>query len=234
MNTFLLIVILILAGCTLIGYIKGFVKTVFSMCAMLVVIALTLVFSPYVKTYIEKNTKLPERVNEKVAQKYATEEEINFDVGLELDEYIDKIPIPEQMKEILVTKSRKAGDSLSAGTEAAIEKMKESVRERITDTIISAIAYLFTLAVVSVVVMVAGLLLNIVSKLPVIRKLNKFLGTVAGFVEGYVVISVYYMAVTALGVTEFGSSMLQMLSESPFLTWLYANNPIINIIMKLF
>lgn len=234
MNTFLLIVILILAGCTLIGYIKGFVKTVFSMCAMLVVIALTLVFSPYVKTYIEKNTKLPDRVNEKVSQKFATEEKMDFDAGLELDEYIEKIPIPEQMKDILVTKSRKAGDALSAGTEAAIEKMKESVWNRITDTIISAIAYLFTLAVVSVVVMVAGLLLNIVSRLPVIRKLNKFLGTIAGFFEGYVVVSVYYMAVTALGVTEFGSSMLQMLSESRFLTWLYANNPIIDIIMKLF
>ncbi len=234
MNVFLAVVALTLIVSTVVGYIKGFIRTVFSMVALLVIIILTALLSPYVKTYIEKNTGIPSKVSQRISENVDFEEKMDFTNDWKITDYIEKLQLPEQLSDVLVEKSREAGDAINVGSEKAAEEMAESVLDRMTDIVISAIAYLFTFIVLSIVVVVAELLLGIVSKLPVIRKLNKLLGLLLGFFRGYLIISVLYVAVTALGATGFGSEMLEQVASSRLLTFIYGNNPIVDFIMKMF
>ena len=229
-NAFLIIVALILIGCTVLGGIKGFVHTIFTMFSLFIIIMLTGVLSPYVADYINGHTDVPKSIHSKVEEKINLKEKISSDSSANRNDLIDKMDIPEQLKEIIKEKSQAAGDAFSATTEAASEKLVTGLYDRITDLIVSAIAYLFTFAVVGVIVLIAGILLDIVSKLPGIKQANAILGVIVGFVQGYLAVSVVYIAAVAFAATELGASVISQVAESEILTWFYNHNIVVDIV----
>lgn len=229
-NAFLIIVALILIGCTVLGGIKGFVHTIFTMFSLFIIIMLTGVLSPYVADYINGHTDVPKSIHSKVEEKINLKEKISSDSSANRNDLIDKMDMPEQLKEVIKEKSQAAGDAFSATTEAASEKLVTGIYDRITDLIVSAIAYLFTFAVVGVIVLIAGILLDIVSKLPGIKQANAILGVIVGFVQGYLAVSVVYIAAVAFAATELGASVISQVAESDILTWFYNHNIVVDIV----
>lgn len=229
-NAFLIIVALILIGCTVLGGIKGFVHTIFTMFSLFIIIMLTGVLSPYVADYINGHTDVPKSIHGKVEEKINLKEKISADSSANRNDLIDKMDIPEQLKEIIKEKSQAAGDAFSATTEAASEKLVTGIYDRITDLIVSAIAYLFTFAVVGVIVLIAGILLDVISKLPGIKQANAILGVIVGFVQGYLAVSVVYIAAVAFAATELGASVISQVAESEILTWFYNHNIVVDIV----
>lgn len=229
-NAFLIIVALILIGCTVLGGIKGFVHTIFTMFSLFIIIMLTGVLSPYVADYINGHTDVPKSIHSKVEEKINLKEKISSDSSANRNDLIDKMDMPEQLKEVIKEKSQAAGDAFSATTEAASEKLVTGIYDRITDLIVSAIAYLFTFAVVGVIVLIAGILLDIVSKLPGIKQANAILGVIVGFVQGYLAVSVVYIAGFAFAATELGASVISQVAESEILTWFYNHNIVVDIV----
>ena len=229
-NAFLIIVALILIGCTVLGGIKGFVHTIFTMFSLFIIIMLTGVLSPYVADYINGHTDVPKSIQSKVEEKINLKEKISSDSSANRNDLIDKMDMPEQLKEVIKEKSQAAGDAFSATTEAASEKLVTGIYDRITDLIVSAISYLFTFAVVGVIVLIAGILLDIVSKLPGIKQANAILGVIVGFVQGYLAVSVVYIAAVAFAATELGASVISQVAESEILTWFYNHNIVVDIV----
>jgi uncharacterized membrane protein required for colicin V production len=229
-NAFLIIVALILIGCTVLGGIKGFVHTIFTMFSLFIIIMLTGILSPYVADYINGHTDVPKSIHSKVEEKINLKEKISSDSSANRNDLIDKMDMPEQLKEVIKEKSQAAGDAFSATTEAASEKLVTGIYDRITDLIVSAIAYLFTFAVVGVIVLIAGILLDIVSKLPGIKQANAILGVIVGFVQGYLAVSVVYIAAVAFAATELGASVISQVAESEILTWFYNHNIVVDIV----
>jgi uncharacterized membrane protein required for colicin V production len=229
-NAFLIIVALILIGCTVLGGIKGFVHTIFTMFSLFIIIMLTGILSPYVADYINGHTDVPKSIHSKVEEKINLKEKISSDSSANRNDLIDKMDMPEQLKEVIKEKSQAAGDAFSATTEAASEKLVTGIYDRITDLIVSAIAYLFTFAVVGVIVLIAGILLDIVSKLPGIKQANTILGVIVGFVQGYLAVSVVYIAAVAFAATELGASVISQVAESEILTWFYNHNIVVDIV----
>jgi len=229
-NAFLIIVLLILIGCTVLGGMKGFVHTVFTMFSLFIVIMLTGVLSPYVADYINGHTDIPKSIHMKVEQKVALKAKVSNGESTNRNDLIDMMEIPDQLKEVLKDKSQQAGDAFSATTEAASEKLITAIYDRITELIVSAIAYLFTFAVVGVIVLIAGILLDIVAKLPGIKQANALLGAIMGFVQGYLIVSLLYIASMAFSTTSLGESVIKMVDESEILSWFYNNNIIVDIV----
>ena len=113
-----------------------------------------------------------------------------------------------------------------------------------------ALRILFTFAEVLILIVVIGLLttnfkafigifilvvvalfiisrfLPFFSKLPVIRKIDRFFGSLIGILLGLLLIWLFFMIVSAFANTSFGTTMLGMIQENPFLVWLYQNNGI--------
>ena len=229
-NVFLIIVLIILIGCVLLGCKKGFVHTVFTMFSILIITILTGLLSPYVGDYVTNHTDIPKNIRNSVEQKIGLKNKVNLNESGKIDEYIDKIDLPEQLRDVIKEKSKKAGDAVSATTVEATNRMIDNIYDRITELIISAIAYLFTFAVMGVVVLVTWLLLDIVSKLPGIKQANTILGGIMGFVQGYLIVSLLYIAAMAFAVTKLGASVIEMVDNNSILTWFYEHNIIVNIV----
>lgn len=229
-NAFLIVVALVLIGCTILGGVKGFVHTIFTMFSLFVVIVITGLLSPYVSDYITNHTELSTTIYRKVEEKIDLKSKIKSGTKAVREDLVDMIEVPDQLKGIIKEKGQQAGDAFSATTDEASNKLVEGIYHRITEIIISAIAYLFTFAVVGVIVLIAGLLLDIMAKLPGIKQANAVLGAIIGFGLGYLIVSVLYIAATAFAATELGASVIRMVEENSILSWFYNNNPVINLV----
>jgi len=229
-NALLIIVVIIMAACIVIGVKRGFIHTVFSTFSLLIVVLLTGLLSPYVADYITNHTDVPKSIRSAVEDKIRLEDKINITEDVTLNNYIDKIELPEQLRDLIKDKSKEAGDPASAVSQEASSRMIKTIYDRITELIVSAIAYLFTFAVMEVVVLIAGLLLDIVAKLPGIKQANEILGGITGFVQGYLIVSVLYIAAMAFAASSFGAAVIDMVKENSILTWFYEHNFIVDIV----
>ena len=234
MNVFLIFVGLTLIGFTILGGFKGFVHTIFTMFSLFLIILLTGILSPHVADYINNHTEIPKRIHSKVEEKINLKEKIKSGMATKRDDLIDSINAPEQLKNLLKEKSEKAGVDRSATTESDSKSLIDSIYDRITELIVNAIAYLFTFAVVGVIVIITGLLLDVVAKLPGIKQANTILGAVIGLLQGYMVVSLIYVLATAFGATAFGSGIIGMVAESDILSWFYEHNIVVDIVFGMF
>lgn len=234
MNVFLIFVGLTLIGFTILGGFKGFVHTIFTMFSLFLIILLTGVLSPHVADYINNHTEIPKRIHSKVEEKIKLKDKVTPGSSSNRDELIDALDAPEQLKQVIKDRSQKAGDAFSATTEEASKKLMTSIYDRITELIVNAIAYLFTFAVVGVIVIITGLLLDVVAKLPGIKQANTILGAVIGLLQGYLVVSLIYVLATAFGATAFGSGIIGMVAESDILSWFYEHNIVVDIVFGMF
>ena len=230
-NAFLIIVALILIGCTVLGGIKGFVHTIFTMFSLFIIILLTGVLSPYVADYVKGHTDIPKSINSKVEEKLQFKEKVrNTEKVVSAKDLLKDVNMPDQIKTLIQDEYQKLSGKFSATAESEAEIYIDGLYDEITGLIISAIAYLFTFAVVGVIVLIAGILLDIVAKLPVIRTANAILGVIVGFVQGYLAVTVLYIAAMAFAATELGASVISQVAESEILTWFYEHNPIVDIL----
>ncbi|MCR4624409.1 MAG: CvpA family protein [Lachnospiraceae bacterium] len=228
MNIYVVIVAVILLGCTILGAKKGFVHTVFAMFSLFLIILITGVLSPYVADYINEHTEIPGKIYNSLEQKIDLKSKITNEISI--SDYVGKIDMPEQLRELIVEKCNKAGDAASATSADARKQMIDNIYTRMTELIVSAIAYFFTFMVVTVIVLIAGLLLDIASKLPGIKQANTLLGIIMGFVQGYLIVSVLYIGAIAFPTTSLGAAVIEMVNESELLTWFYSYNPVVNMI----
>jgi len=204
----------------LVGLKRGLIMTVFSICSLLITIVLTVLISPYVSTYMKENEKTHDFFYNKV------DEAINLELSDSGagEEYIDSLDIPGFMK----TSIKESGSALYEGVSAKAEDFENRVCEAVTGFIIGAVAFLVTFIIVYILLKIISHLLNLVSKLPVLKQINGLLGLVAGLAEGYIVISLLGIILAAISATEFGNYVLLQVNDSVILSYVYDHNLIIN------
>ena len=99
------------------------------------------------------------------------------------------------------------------------------------DFILNGISFFIAFAVGMIVLHFFSGILGIVSRIPIIRGSNKYLGTVAGAIYGFVVVWIAFYVIALCSTSEVGGALISYIYESPFLTYIYENNLIVTLIM---
>lgn len=241
---FLIVAAVILVGLTILGAVRGFVHTIFVTFGLVIIIVLTMIFNPYIKSFIKENTDMEQRVKRKVAEKLDLENKFADNLVNEWDvgKFLEKIELPEKIKSSIrestsassiYIKDIKTSDESETRKERS-RKSIDLIYDSLTDLIIGAMAYLVTFAIGSLIVLVLYLLLGLASKLPVLRTMNGLLGGIFGFLQGYLVLSLIYVIAVAFGSTEFGMSILEQIKGNEILTWFYGHNIVVDLLMSMF
>ena len=71
---------------------------------------------------------------------------------------------------------------------------------------------------------------NLISKLPVLGKVDKYLGMLLGIPRAIIIIWVLMAGISMIELSLEGSYLVGWIYQSKILTWLYENNYIINYI----
>lgn len=226
MNWLLIVVIVILAGFTFYSYQRGFVKSALSMTLFLITILLVNLLNPYVTEFIMEQTAVYDTVKESCMEIYSPENQKEIQTQGSDDEIINSYPVANILKKKMIEDNNAAQYQL-----LDVSKIQEYIAAYIAKTIISSASYVLTFILVYVLLRVLMVALDILTRLPGIKEINKTVGAVLGLIQGLIIVWLVFVAADILGTTQFGISVQQQISDSGLLQFLSDNNIIWKLMM---
>lgn len=225
MNWMLIVVVAILAINALIGMKAGLIKTVFSLCSMMIALVLTVWLSPYVNDYLRGNDKVYNAVSEKV-EKVLPELEKTSDKSKQVS-LIDGLSLPKSIKDSLLE-----NNNAQVYKQMAVENFEDYVTGYVTGVVINAMSFSLTFILLIVILWVISIALDIISKLPLLHQINKTAGLLAGLVHGLVIIWLLFIFLTVFSSSSLGQKAMTMISENDFLSLIYNYNYLMKFVLN--
>lgn len=225
------VVIIIIAGFALHGYIKGMVRVVFSLVSIFLTIALVSWLSPYAAEFLQNHTPLYQTVREKAIEQVQLKSQKEIQQKTEEQESIQiaGIELPEEWQELLSGKAAETADDLMEDS-GVYERMGEYV----AGMVVKAAGCLLSFLLVAIVLRILLNMLDVVARLPVLKSMNHLGGTLAGAVEGIVVVWILFFVITICQGSEFGKQMIADINRNILLKTLYENNGIQYLLLGIF
>lgn len=228
MNGLEIVVIGIIAICSLMGYRNGFLRVVYSLFSWFVVLAIVTWTTPYLAEYLEQNTGIHAAVSEKCL--LYIEEAAKDKMQEQTEEYSEM-----GMLGILLPKS--VMEDVTGSTTNTISGILEEtgvyqeLANAVASYMIRGIAFFIAFIVAGILSRWIGHMLNFISHIPILHSTNKFLGAGIGVVQGVLIVWLMFYVITLCGTSEWGMKLLSYIKESELLFYLYKNNILLQIIM---
>ena len=227
MNVILIVVAAILIMCVLDGMRKGFVKTAYGLCGLILTIVLVCVLTPHVKDVLLK-TKIYDKTYEKCLE--TLEKNYKKNKSAEIAKKDSEPKTEDEVFKLggiaLPTFAKNATGALM-DVDVVRNTIFEKAAAKLAYWIVCAMAYVVTFIVISIVLALISGVLGIVAKLPVISTANNLLGGVAGLVSGLAIVWILAIVMTMFANQDTVQKIMVDIYRSPFLTYLYENNGII-------
>ena len=225
MNWLFWIVVAIIVFFAIRGWNRGLLRILYSLISVVLLIGLISYATPYVTSYIKENTgvytllqgtlyagvekswridnRKKERRNKPVIQKVA---------GVSLPEHVTSY----------ITDS---GNALL--NQAGVYDMLGS---KLADWILAGISYFIALIIAGIIVSLIGRALRIVSRIPVIKGINRTLGIFAGGFQGLLLIWLLFLLLTLFAATDLGKMCIEQIDQNVVLRYLYYDNALSKIL----
>ena len=230
MNKLLIIVCAVLLVSMIVGIARGFVKTLFGLFGMALVLVLTVSLAPKAATALKNNEKFHTNVEtgieEHIAASVASEGAVNLDVYKENNKAstVDiagfKIPADVLSKAL----DDKAVKNAKKDMQTAIV---HTVSVYLADRVINVGSYLVIFVGLYIIVWILAHVLGLISKLPVLNAINRFGGAVCGLIGGLVAVWIIFLLITMFIKTPLMQSAMEDIGKSQVLTFLYSHAPLI-------
>lgn len=250
MDMLLIVVIVILAGFGVHGYLRGMVRVLFSLVAIFLTIGLATALTPYTAQFLRTQTPLYDTVKEACTERLqgmAEEEiqkkaeEIGGDGEAKKQENPDSKDANTQEQEELTILGMKVPKELQSflsgnATEQANELIQDSgiyekLGDYVAEQVLQRASWLLSFVIILILLSVVVHLLDLIAKLPVLNSINHMGGLAVGLLQGLVVVWILFLVVTLCQGSEFGRQMLLSIQGNVFLKFLYDNNVIERFIM---
>lgn len=218
------------------GYYKGFIKIIASLAATVATIVLVGFLTPYVSDMLMKVVPIEAVMHEKCV-------EILFPESKEVEEYtipeeaeksrdvqislIENAKLPDMFRQLLLENNNE-----EIYETLGVTKFSDYVGSYLARMLANILSFLIVMIVVTIAVRIVISALGIIEKLPVIGGLNRFAGGIVGIATALIVVWILFVIITLLYSTEIGGTCFQYIEESEFLTQLYDNNPLMNLVTK--
>lgn len=223
-----------LISMVLYGHYKGFIRLAVSATALLITLASVNYTMPYVTDWLKNDTPVYENMKEKMLESVGVDDILN-EMGIQghmqkEDEWmiINELPVPEQMKRLLVE-----NNNIEVYRLMGVEFFRDYISGYLADTVLKAAAFIVMFLVVFIALQVLVIWLDLIAKLPILSGINKIAGAVLGGVEALIFIWIFCLVFTVFSGTEFGSTALQQIDASFWLSWIYDHNMLSYLVLGL-
>lgn len=227
-NWLLIVVFVVLAGYTFRGYKRGLIRELFSLCSLIITILFVAWTTPYISKLIKENTQIYQGIETRCEEwiREKTQEEIEEktqeDTGV-LEEY--GIQLPKALEETLSQKVQEGSDSILEASGAYT-----AMAERLAQLAVDGIAFFVSLIVCAILLHFIGGFVGIVSRIPILKGINRVLGLGAGLIQGLVIVWLFFYFIMISQAFPFGQELVSLIKSDEFLTTLYENNLVVYLV----
>lgn len=208
------------------GYNRGFLRIVITFIGTIFIIVLVKSMSPYVSDYFMNNTKAYEKVQDKITEKFAeANQRYDNTIPENQSKTISSYDIPEVLKDTLIINNTK---EVYQGLLVSI--FEEYVSAYLAKTAIKAMAFVVLFVVFYIVFKILLVVVDVISKIPIIKGINKSAGACLGLIESLIIVWLFFFIVVMFIGEDSGSKLLSMIAQSRFLSILFNNNVLFGMI----
>ena len=254
MNWVLVGVIVVLGFNAFLGMKKGMVRIVLSLVAMIATILITMALTPIASNYIKDNTNWYTNLKSATyqgMQRDNTVDDAFQEIGKTQDiskvtdinqsetsmknvsnQVIDKLTLPDSLKSQIQSKIN-IEKYVGQGITTVEDMVANALAEQIASIIFNIIIFAGIFIIVYIIMQIIIKMVDIVSRLPVLKQINKTGGLVVGLAKGLIVVWVFFIAITIFCDTEFAHTVFAFVNDNTFLAFLYNNNLILKIIFAI-
>ena len=199
-----LIVILVIALFTFIGYKQGLIKVAIKIASFFIAIIIALVLFKPVSTLVINNTTIDDKIENAIIEKIT----------------------PEGMKPEDKVEAKNLPSGIIKNTNDSIKNIAETLTTKLIEICTILILYIVTRIVLKFIAALATL----IEKIPILKQFNKLGGTVYGLVKGvlivYVILAIIYLASPLLK-----ENTSKKIEEARLTKMMYNNNIITKIML---
>lgn len=208
------------------GYRLGFLRIAVTFIGMLFILAAVRKASPYFSDYLINNTDVYEAVQDKITEKFA-EANRRYDNSIPENQNltIRSYDIPDAMKDNLIL-----NNTSEIYKALLVTVFEEYVSAYLAKTAIKALAFVILFIALYIVFRIVLRMVDIISRIPIIKGLNKAVGACLGLIEALIIVWVFFIIAIMFIGEDTGSTLLKMISESSFLTMLFNSNILMAVI----
>lgn len=208
------------------GYRTGFLRMVVTFLGLIVILIAVKKVSPYVSEYLINHTDTYSSVQDKITEKFKESNQKYDNTIRENQELtINSYEVPDLLKDNLIVNN----------TQEMYEKLLVSVFEEyvsayLAKTAINAMSFvvLFILFVVAFKILLA--VVDLISRIPIIKGVNKFAGGCLGFIESLLIVWIFFFILVVFIGADSSSTLFGMINDSKFLTVLFNTNALMSVI----
>lgn len=230
-NILLIIVVAFLVVMAFNGYRRGALRILISMAALILTLILASFFTPTATKLLKEYTPLYDTINKQMVTFVGEKiDQSAKEQGTEVQgNALASLPLPESLTDVLIENNNDI-----AYSKLGVGDFSSYAAGSLTVILMNAISYIGLFIIISIIFRIIMFIADIISKLPIINGVNRFVGTILGVVQGILIIWVLCIALTAFSGTTYGQKIFEMVNDSLFLTFIYNNNLLINIVTSLF
>lgn len=199
-----LIVILVIALFTFIGYKQGLIKVAIKIASFFIAIIIALALFKPVSTLVINNTTIDDKIENAIIEKITPE-------GMKPEDKVEAQNLPSGI-------IKNTNDSI------------KSIAETLTTKLIEICTILILYIVARIVLKFIAALATLIEKIPILKQFNKLGGTVYGLVKGvlivYVILAIIYLASPLLK-----ENTSKKIEEARLTKMMYNNNIITKIML---
>jgi len=226
MNLLDLIIIVVLLVMFITGYSRGFIKTLFDLLSMVITFALTYYLYPFVSKFIMTETSVYKNLSESISKTFDFEKLLQGAISKESQfDAIKTLPLPENFKEMLTMNNNPEMFKL-----LDVSSFADYISGSLASIVVNIIVFIVLFIAIYIVLTVAVNMLNLISKLPILNKMNKLSGGALGLLLG---IGFLFVGLTVLSIiisTNNSNDIVALIDGSILGSFLYYNNPIMDLL----
>lgn len=232
MNWVLIVVMLLLIWEMMRGYRRGLLRTIYSLVSWVIVLVIVTLATPHIDAYLIEHTTLYDKIEaycetsvRENAQNKIEQQAVD---GSKEDPIAELgIKLPEGVWNDVLEKTGNAADEF-----LETSGVYNEVAKGVAGFIVEGISFFIALVIARIIVHLISRFLGVVSRIPVIRGINKTLGIFAGAIYGLILVWIAFYLVALGSTSELGGMIISYIYQNPLLTFLYENNFVITIIMQ--
>jgi len=208
------------------GYRKGFLRIAVYFAGMIIILVSVRKLSPKVSEYLIENTSTYVQIKEKISD---TLEEKNsvFDNTVEENQKltIDSYDMPELLKTKLLV-----NNTTEVYKKFLVSMFEDYVSSYLAKVAVNALAFVGMFVTFWIAFRIVLMLCNIISKIPIIKGINKLAGALLGLIEALLITWIFFFIVIVFMGDGLGNKLIIMVNQSQFLQTLFNSNILFSIV----
>ncbi len=227
MNWLLLIIILFIAVFCYRGWKIGIIKSIFVICSTILALIITSICNPIVSNILVSSEEVVNTTTNIVSNTMGISKEKSTKNGTddtiqkkkEQNKKIEELPLSNHIKKKIMENNNK-----EVYSKMLVESFEQYLCKYIAIMIIRAFSFLVLYIIVRVIIFILARMLDIISKLPVIKQMDKLAGLILGGLQSILLLWIGCTVLMLFSGTALGKEIYECINNSAILTFIYEHN----------